>query len=62
MDVEQIRPADCDGSEIFHHVLNRFLVVKDHHRFLAILSGGLLPESDQTLGFEKVVRVSFHAR
>ena len=34
----------------------------NHHRFLPLLSGGLLSESDQALGFEKVVRVPFHAR
>jgi hypothetical protein len=55
VDAEQVRSADIDGSKIFHDVLNRFLMVEDHHRFLPLLSGGLLPESDQTLGFEKVV-------
>ena len=62
VDVEQVLPADRDGAKMFHDVLNGFLVIKDHHRFLAILSGDLLSESDQALGFEKVVSVPFTIR
>jgi hypothetical protein len=43
VDVEQLRSAYGDGRKMLHDVLNRFLVVKDHHRFLKRNWNGIFP-------------------
>ena len=62
VNVEDVLPADGDVREVLDDVLNRLLVVEDHHGFPSVPAGGLLPEADQALRLQDVVGVPLHAR